>query len=152
MYNFARNQPTSNSFGSIFLDYSILQSLMISIQKKLLRKKIVSPLLQCLNYSIKLLIINIIFSFCIIQLLTKISNRSTFLAQNSSYCSTTRSRSTWNTLLGLGSAIIGYLVTFYFNRLKLLSSPTVHLNSFLSPLIVSVKGPQILLKFLINFL
>ena len=147
MYNSTKPQPTSNAFGLIFLDYSNIAKL-----DKLLRKKIVSPLLQCLNYSIKFLIINLILSFGIIQIFTKISNRSTFLAQNNSYCNTTSITVNLKHLLKFGSAKIGCFVTFSFDKLKFLSAPLVHSNSFLSPLIIFVKGLQILLKPLINFL
>lgn len=62
------------------LTIQILQMMMITIQNKCPRKKIVSPLLQCLNYNIKFLIINDIFSFGNIQILTKIRNMFTVLS------------------------------------------------------------------------
>ena len=134
------------------LTIEILQILIINIQNKLLRKKIVSPILQCLNSSIKFLIINIIFSFSIIQIHTKISNMSTFLAQNCSYCSTSSITVYLKHLVKIRRCQNRLSIIFCFNRLKLIYAPIVHLNSFLSPLIILVKGPQILLKTLMKFL
>ena len=59
------------------------------MQHKFFRNQIMSPLLQGLYNSIKLLIIKKIFPFCIIQLLTKESNNFSFLTSYRSTCTTT---------------------------------------------------------------
>jgi hypothetical protein len=49
-----------------------------------------SPLLQGLNYGIKLLVIHGVFSLGLIHLLTEIGNMFIILAHNFSYCNSTR--------------------------------------------------------------
>jgi hypothetical protein len=49
----------------------------------------VSPFLQCLNNSIKLLVIRGVFHFFFIQLLTEVCYHPVFLAQDCPYCKST---------------------------------------------------------------
>lgn len=73
--------PSHMSLIQLYVNVQILQSLMIYIQYKILRKQVISPLLQVLNYGIRFMIINWVSTSSIMQLLTEISYRSSFLTQ-----------------------------------------------------------------------
>ena len=75
--------PTRMPAVKFLLTIQILQSFMMRMQQKLIWKEIVTPMIQSTNSSIKFLIIGRILPKTLIQLLTKESNRLTFLAEHS---------------------------------------------------------------------
>ena len=62
-----------------------LRCMIVRIQYKLFSHHVMSPLLQCLNNCMEFLIRRGIFSFSVIQFLTKICHSSVILTQYSTY-------------------------------------------------------------------
>ena len=93
-----------------------------------------SPLLQCLDNSIKFLIIHRILPFSIIQLLAKEINRFTFLTQYNSYCTTTCITFNLKCLIEIRQSQYRQLSNLLFQSLKTLISSMCPLEFiFISP-------------------
>jgi hypothetical protein len=72
--------PLSMFLFLLLLSGYELQSVIIAIQKKILRYEIMSPFLQHLDYDIELVFICGVLMFRFIQFLTEICNRFVVLA------------------------------------------------------------------------
>jgi hypothetical protein len=64
--------------------------MIIAVQNKLFRNQIVSPFLQCLYDRIEFLVICGLLNLRFIQFLTEVCDRSIILAQDHSFCKSTR--------------------------------------------------------------
>jgi len=125
------------------------KSLVITMQHKIFGNKIMSPLIQSLNYCIELFIMCGILLLEIIHLLTEISNRFVFLTQYCSKCYSIASHFTWKIFIKYGRTRIGCSIILAFNALNPFSTYSIQLKDFFSFFMVSSIGAQILLKFFI---